>query len=142
MLIIRLLGIKRKPIQNLFVTYYKYCTMKLSSLGRVVCGIALVLFSFSFIHFQDANKDALLISLGAGTCKAGLLNMAIKNNSATKKIDVVIVKKETGGGITSTSTVKYSGLPPGYKQAIGCGGTSAKDSTVIIYSVGAARYSN
>ena len=66
--------------------------------------------------------------------------MAIKNNSTTQKIDVVILKKETQAGLTSTSSTKYSGLPPGYKQPIGCGGTSTKDSVLIIYSVGAAMY--
>jgi hypothetical protein len=103
---------------------------------------SLLFFCFSFTNYQDAKKDVLLISLGGGACKAGLVNMAIKNNSPTKNIDVLIIKKETGEGLTSTSTTKYSGLPPGYKQPIGCGGSSLKDSLVITYSVGAATYSN
>jgi len=103
---------------------------------------SVLFFCFSFTKYQDAKKDVLLISLGGGACKGGLVNMAIKNNSTTKKIDVLIIRKETGGGMTSTSTTKYSGLPPGYKQPIGCGGSSLKDSLVIAYSVGTATYSN
>jgi hypothetical protein len=107
----------------------------------VLCS-AMLFLCFSFTNDQDAKKDVLLISLGGGACKAGLVNMAVKNNSTTKNIDVLIIKKEAGNGMTSTSTTKYSGLPPGYKQPVGCGGTSIKDSLVITYSVGAAMYSN
>ena len=116
--------------------------MKHVQFSRLLISSALLFFCFSFINYQDAKKDALLISLGAGECKAGLVKMAIKNNSTTKNIDVLIVKKETGDGLTTTSTTKYSGLPPGYKQPIGCGGLSIKDSLVVTYSVSAAVYSN
>ena len=115
--------------------------MKSYSFFRVFLCSTLVFFSFSFGNYQDAKKDAQLISLPGGACKAGLVNMAIKNNSTTQKIDVAIIRKETGNGLTSTSSTKYSGLPPGYKQPIGCGGTSTKDSVMIVYSVGAAMYS-
>jgi hypothetical protein len=115
--------------------------MKQLQFSRLLIYSALLLFCFSFTNYQDAKKDVLLISLGRGACSAGLVKMAVKNNSTTKKIDVLIIKKETGGGLTSTSTIKYSGLPPGYVHPIGCG-SSLKDSLGINYSVGAAMYSN
>jgi hypothetical protein len=91
--------------------------------------------------FQDARKDVGIISTGQGTCKGRLVQMAVKNNSLSKKINVVIVKKESSAGLTTTSSVKYSGLPPGYKQPLGCGGMAGNaDSLVIVYTVGAAAY--
>ncbi len=114
--------------------------MKRYSILRLFLFIVLMVFSYSFNRFQDAKQDAQLVKLGAGTCQAGLVNMAVKNNSTTKKIDVVIIRKESGGGLTTTSSTKYSGLPPGYKQPIGCGGSSNKDSLVVTYSVAAAIY--
>lgn len=133
---------QNKNSRSNFVTYYKSCLMKHLQFNRLLICTSLLFLSFSLTNYQDAKKDAQLISLGTGACKAGLVQMAIKNNSATKKIDVLIIKKEIGGGITTTSTTKYSGLPPGHKQPIGCGGSSTKDSLVVRYSIGAAVYSN
>jgi hypothetical protein len=91
--------------------------------------------------FQDARKDVGIISTGQGSCKGRLVQMVVKNNSLSKKINVVIVKKESSAGITTTSSVKYSGVPPGYKQPLGCGGMAGDaDSLVVVYTVGAAAY--
>jgi hypothetical protein len=91
--------------------------------------------------FQDARKDVGIVSTGQGTCKGRLVQMAVKNNSSSKKINVVIIRKESSAGLTTTSSVKYSGLPPGYKEPLGCGGVAGNaDSLVIVYTVGAAVY--
>ena len=107
---------------------------------RICLGVAMLCCLSAFINVQDAKTDATLISLGSVGCKDGLVQMAVKNVSLTKKINVLIIKKETGGGITTTSTTTYSGLPPGYKQPVGCGGHSEKDSVVIMYTIGAVVY--
>ena len=68
--------------------------------------------------------------------------MGVRNNG-TQKINITIVKKETNSEFSTTSTIKLSGVPSGYKQAIGCGGRAGTaDSLVVIYSVGAASYAN
>jgi hypothetical protein len=124
--------------------------MKNITLRICLLWIALIFLPHSFTKahsgigvslFQDARKDAGIISTGQGTCKGRLLQMAIKNNSSSKKINVLIIRKESSAGLTTTSSVKYSGLPPGYKQPLGCGGVAGNaDSLVIVYTVGAAVY--
>jgi hypothetical protein len=116
--------------------------MKQLPIFRFCLGLFLLCCSMAFTNDQDAKKDVALIAFGTVGCKAGLVQMAVKNISATKKIDVLIIKKETGGGLTTTSTAKYSGLPPGYKQPLGCGGHADKDSLLVIYTISAAVYSH
>ena len=123
--------------------------MKKIKLNICLVWIALILLPYGFTQahsatgylFQDARKDVGIISTGPGICKGRLVQMAVKNNSPSKKINVVIVKRESSAGLTTTSSVKYSGLPPGYTQPLGCGGMSGyNDSLVIVYTVGAAAY--
>ncbi|HZZ75527.1 MAG TPA: hypothetical protein VFE04_06335 [Puia sp.] len=92
--------------------------------------------------FQDARKDVFFYSAGKGNCKGHMVQMGVRNGG-TKKINVTVVKKETNSEFSTTSTIKLSGIPPGYKQVIGCGGRAgSSDSLVVIYTVGAASYAN
>lgn len=91
---------------------------------------------------QDAKKDATIYSTGKGNCGGGMLQMGVKNSGA-QKINVTILKKETTNEFSTTSTIKLSGIPPGYKQAFGCGGKSGQaDSLVVTYIVASATYAN
>jgi hypothetical protein len=111
----------------------------------VLIGSVSFLFAFRYASgalLQDAKKDALIYSAGKGNCSGGMLQMNVKN-SGTQKINVTILKKETNSEFSTTSTIKLSGIPPGYKQAIGCGGKSGQgDSLVVTYIVAAASYAN
>ena len=111
----------------------------------VLIGSISFLFAFRDTNsatLQDAKKDALIYSTGKGNCNGAMLQMNIKN-SGTQKINVTILKKETNNEFSTTSTIKLSGIPPGYKQAIGCGGKSGLgDSLVVTYIVAAASYGN
>jgi hypothetical protein len=108
--------------------------------------IVIICFSFAFRNshirreFQDARKDVVFFTTGKGSCHGNMVQMSVRN-SGTKKLSVTIVKKETDSEFSTTSTIKLSGIPPGYKQAIGCGGHSgAADSLVVIYTIGTASY--
>jgi hypothetical protein len=110
--------------------------------------IAVICFSAAFrnssatIRFQDARKDVVLFSTGKGSCHGSMVQMGVRN-SGTKKVNVTILKKETNSEFSTTSTIKLSGIPPGYKQPIGCGGRAGTaDSLVVVYTIGAASYSN
>jgi hypothetical protein len=108
----------------------------------IICFFAAFLNTHAAGGFQDARKDVVFFSTGKGSCHGNMLQMGVRN-SGTKKLSVTIVKKETNSEFSTTSTIKLSGIPPGYKQAIGCGGRSgAADSLVVIYTIGAASYDN
>jgi hypothetical protein len=108
----------------------------------IVCCLLAFQNSHAVRRFQDARKDVALFSTGKGSCKGTMVQMGVRNNG-TKKINVTIVKKETNSEFSTTSTIKLSGIPPGYKQAIGCGGRAGTaDSLIVIYTVGAASYVN
>jgi hypothetical protein len=113
--------------------------------------ISLLISSFCFllafrdarqVQQKDAKKDTVIYSTVKGNCSGAMLQMGVKNNG-TQKINVTILKKETNNEFSTTSTIKLSGIPPGYKQVIGCGGKSGlADSLVVSYVVAAATYAN
>ena len=117
---------------------------------RIIYPVTFALFCFLLAFrsshsergFQDARKDVVLYSTSKGSCQGNMVQMGVRN-SGTKKVNVTIVKKETNSEFSTTSTIKLSGIPPGYKQAIGCGGRAGTaDSLIVIYTVGSASYEN